>query len=593
MMIPMRITDQAIDQALTELNKTCGRVRQDYFGLLYLEQQHGVSREHAVVQVAFGGNDYGVDGFHFDRERRNFYLFQFKYSESYQQFKVSFQRLIEDGMLRLFGAEDQDSKQNQLVQQIKATLLENQAVIDRFYVHFVFLGDPAAAEQSKVLEDLRETLENKKYLIENFLGRTVTLAVEFKSARTNQIAAASHLHKTRIYPLHLSDVIMRDGPGDERMSIGFVRLLDLQSMFVDLGQRFFERNIRAALPPEGGVNRALKSTFKRIILDEKESPQAFAFNHNGVTMAVEAVVKTGSEYRITSPRLLNGAQTVTTFARFMKENEGNPRLTERREALEQLHVMCRIITGTDADFITTVTINNNRQNPVEPWNLRANDRIQLELADKLKEEVGLYYERQENAFRNLSDGEIQELDVEGSKAIGLYKLAQTFAVADGEIDKLSRMREVFENDQSYKQLFTSQRLKADARKIVLCYKTGLYAGRLVREVEATAKKKYEFVRRGRNMLWALVSQALLNDKKINERAELWGQSLKLEIDFRDWLLHLARTQCRFILSDLIEEKQYLDKVAEGKFDFLRTTAAFRKAMDIAYKKYKWTIRSLI
>jgi hypothetical protein len=69
--------------------------------------------------------------------------------------------------------------------------------------------------------------------------------------------------------------------------------------------------------------------------------------------------------------------------------------------------------------------------------------------------------------------------------------------------------------------------------------------------------------------------------------------LKLEIDFRDWLLHLARTQCRFILSDLIEEKQYLDKVAEGKFDFLRTTAAFRKAMDIAYKKYKWTIRSLI
>src|SRR5438093_991819 len=147
----MRITDQAIDQALADLKKTCGNVRQDYFGLLYLEHEHRVPREQAIAQVAFGGNDYGIDGFHFDHERRNFYLFQFKYSESYQQFKASFQRPIDDGMRRLFAAEDQDSKQNQLVQQIKATLFENQAVIDRFYVHFVFLGNPDAAEQSKVL----------------------------------------------------------------------------------------------------------------------------------------------------------------------------------------------------------------------------------------------------------------------------------------------------------------------------------------------------------------------------------------------------------------------------------------------------------
>ncbi|MGH7178015.1 MAG: AIPR family protein [Tepidisphaeraceae bacterium] len=588
----MRITDQAIDQALADLKKTCGNVRQDYFGLLYLEQEHGVPREQAVVQVAFGGNDYGVDAFHFDRERRNFYLFQFKYSESYQQFKASFQRLIDDGMRRLFGAEDQDSTQNQLVQQIKASLLENQAIIERFYVHFVFLGDPEAAEQSKVLEDLRETLENKKFLIENFLGRAVTLAVEFKSARSKRIGGASHVHKTRVYPLHLSDVITRDGPGDERMSIGFVRLVDLQAMFADMGQRFFERNIRAALPPEGAVNRALKATFKRIILDEKESPQVFAFNHNGVTLAAEAVAKADGAYRITSPRLLNGAQTVTTFARFMKENEGNPRLVERHDVVEQLHVLCRIVTGADADFITTVTINNNRQNKVEPWNLRANDRIQLELADKLKDEVGLYYERQENAFKNLSDVEIEELEVEGSKAIELYKLAQTFAVTDGEIDKLSRMVEVFENEQSYAQLFSPARLKLDSRKIVLCYKAGLYAGRLAREVEAMGQKKYEFVRRGRNMLWALIVQGMLNDKEVNNDAEEWGRSLRLEIEFRNWLLDLATTRCRFILSDLIDDKQYRDKVAEGKFDFLRNATAFKKAMDFAYKRFKWTIRGL-
>lgn len=588
----MRITEQAIDQAMSDLRKTCGGVRQDYFGLLFLEQEHRVPREQAVTQVAFGGNDYGIDGFHFDRERRNFYLFQFKYSESYQQFKGSFQRLIDDGMRRVFAAEDQDGKQNPLIQQIKSTLLENQAVIDRFYVHFVFLGDPDAAEQSKVLEDLKETLENKKFLIENMLGRQVTLAVEFKSAKSKRVGGSTHLQKTRVYPLHLGEMITRDGPGDERMHIGFVRLLDLQAIFVDMGQRFFDRNIRAALPPEGGVNRVLKGTFKRIVLDDKEAPQVFAFNHNGVTLAAEGMNKADGVYRITAPRLLNGAQTVTTFARFLKENEGNPRLVERKDIVEQVHVLCRIITGAEAEFITTVTINNNRQNPVEPWNLRANDRIQLELADKLKDEVGLYYERQENAFKNLSDEDIEDLEVEGSKAVELYKLAQTFAVVDGEIDKLSRMVEVFENDQTYSQLFSTARLKADARKIVLCYKAGLYAGRLVREVEAMGKNKYEFVKRGRNMLWALVVQGMLNERDVNDRAELWGRSLRLEIEFRNWLLEIATTRCRFILSDLVEDKLYREKAAEGKFDFLRNAAAFKKAMEFAYKRYKWSEKRL-
>lgn len=77
----MAITDRAIDQAFCDLKQTCGGVRNDYFGLLYLEQEFGLERERALSQVAFGGNDYGIDGFHFDREKRNLYLFQFKWSD--------------------------------------------------------------------------------------------------------------------------------------------------------------------------------------------------------------------------------------------------------------------------------------------------------------------------------------------------------------------------------------------------------------------------------------------------------------------------------------------------------------------------------
>ena len=91
------MNDRLIDQAYSDLRSTCGGVREDYFGLLYLEKEHKVPRERAVNQIAFGGNDYGFDGFHFDEQRRNLYLFQFKYSDSHSQFKGSLQRLIEIG----------------------------------------------------------------------------------------------------------------------------------------------------------------------------------------------------------------------------------------------------------------------------------------------------------------------------------------------------------------------------------------------------------------------------------------------------------------------------------------------------------------
>jgi hypothetical protein len=129
----MAITDRAIDQAFSDLKKTCGGVRNDYFGLLYLEQEFGVERDRAIAQVAFGGNDYGVDGFHFDGQKRNLYLFQFKWSESHAQFKQSFNRLIEAGMERIFGARNQDQQQNQLLLQLKSGIIENEAVIDRVW----------------------------------------------------------------------------------------------------------------------------------------------------------------------------------------------------------------------------------------------------------------------------------------------------------------------------------------------------------------------------------------------------------------------------------------------------------------------------
>src|SRR5262245_46625798 len=164
------ITDRLIAQAYNDLRSKCGGIKEDCFGLLYLEKEHKVPRDKALNQIAFGGNDYGIDGFHFDEQRRNLYLFQFKYSDSHSQFKGSLQRLIEDGMERIFAAPNKDQAKNQILTQLRSCLIENRSIIDQICFRFVFTGDAEEAERSTVLDKLREDLENKKFLIDQFFG---------------------------------------------------------------------------------------------------------------------------------------------------------------------------------------------------------------------------------------------------------------------------------------------------------------------------------------------------------------------------------------------------------------------------------------
>ena len=588
----MRITDQTIDQAFSDLKKSCGGVRNDYFGLLYVEQEFGLERDRAIPQVAFGGNDYGVDGFHFDEDKRNLYLFQFKYSESHAQFKGSFTRLTDDGMERIFGAQSQDPLQNQLLQQIKSCLIENESIIERICIHFVFTGDPADAERSQVLDKLREDLENKKYLVDQRFNRPITLVIEFRSARTRKVGSTTHVRKTHRYPVTIKESIQRTGPDGEHMTVGFMRLVDLHAMYREMGQRFFERNIRAALDADEAVNRSVQQSLRRIILDEKEDASVFAFNHNGVTLSAEAFERADGETRLTEPRLLNGAQTITTFDRFLKANEGNVRLKERRSDIEQLCVMSRIITAASAEFVTAVTVNNNRQNPVDPSNLHANDLIQLELQDKFRDDLGIYYERQERAFENLSDADLEQQGITEYKALELTRLARTLIVSDGELDKLTRFREVFEDDRIYNQVFSKSRLRADSRKIVLCYKVQFRLGRLVNDIVERGTNKYAYVQRARNLLWALLCQGILNDDELDEYAEEFGKGLSLEAQFTDWLSGLATNRVRLIFSQLMTDKTYSAKATEGNFSFMRTNAAYKKCMDIAYKRWRWVEKRL-
>ena len=156
---------QQLDQMYTDFSGKHGGVKEDYFPILYLVKKFKVNPEDVVNQVAFGNNDYGIDAYYVDRDGRNLYLYQFKWSEDHNLFKQSLERLAKDGMERIFGNPLQDPDQNELIRQLKSEIYEHQSIIDRVYIQFVFKGDVDAADNSAGLRDRRENLENKKWLI--------------------------------------------------------------------------------------------------------------------------------------------------------------------------------------------------------------------------------------------------------------------------------------------------------------------------------------------------------------------------------------------------------------------------------------------
>ena len=583
---------QQLDQLYSDFGSKHGGLKEDYFPFLYLTKKFHINAEDVVHQVAFGNNDYGIDSYYVDRDGRNLYLYQFKWSEDHNLFKQSLERLAKDGMERIFGDPLQDPDQNELIRQLKSELYENQALIDRVYIQFIFKGDVDAADNSAGLRDRRENLENKKWIIDKYFSpRQVNLIFGFVSDKPTPPPRPVPDSYTIAFSEKAS---VETTDGEIKLYVGFVALMDLYKMYQSLSNKFFDRNIRAGLSADNPPNRKIREALTSIVLKKEESPTTFSFNHNGVTLATEHIEFHNGQARIKVPRLLNGAQTVTSFAKFIEDNESNPAFKENKDILESIRVLAKIIEHDPySDFITNVTICNNQQNPVDPWNLRANDRIQCDLQDKFREQVGIFYSRQENAIQNISDSELQELGIGDSRDIQIKRLAQTFLGIQGEIDKMSRLPDVFETHKIYVDTFKEGYLNADARKIVLAYKTVLVLNSPMKKLDEVSPTKIAYaISRARNLVCALLIQGMLNDPKLPTLVEWYGNSLAKEADFREYLQKLANSKLLPIFKEVLADKSYVEKIEGEKYSFLRSKEIYRRCMDAAYEKYNWTKKSV-
>ena len=137
-------------------------------------------------------------------------------------------------------------------------------------------------------------------------------------------------------------------------------------------RRIFARNVRGFLGTSTPVNRQMSITLKK-------EPERFFYFNNGITFLCDRVRKTSENGRdvliVGNPQIINGQQTTRTLA-------------EHPDEAAKASVLVKVIRVTDTQghalngfdrLLTEIVAGTNRQTPIRPTDLMANDRIQIDL----------------------------------------------------------------------------------------------------------------------------------------------------------------------------------------------------------------------
>jgi hypothetical protein len=252
-----------------------------------------------------------------------------------------------------------------------------------------------------------------------------------------------------------------------RFFAGFGYLADLVGLYAQLGEALFSKNVRAFLykAQDKGPAKYMRESLRRACIPTNgkfvDSPERFAMLHNGVSIAASSAEQAESLI-LREPNIINGCQTVKNAALWVNDRQVASKIDH--EVWTQIRVPLRVLITHDGDLVRDVTVSNNRQNAIRASAFRANDRIQLELADRFRYELQIYYERQEESFKNLKRSNPRFVDEHYSqsadKPLHMEHLAVAIAVAAERpaLSVATKPSDLFE-DPLYSAIFASSKTR--------------------------------------------------------------------------------------------------------------------------------------
>ncbi|MCT7666698.1 AIPR family protein [Shinella kummerowiae] len=256
-------------------------------------------------------------------------------------------------------------------------------------------------EQPARVEKLRQNFRTQLEEMNIFEPKTIT--IEMVGARDLQQwyrAATSAIEVEIDFP---RNVVLPSNSHVEEAYIGYIdaeNLLPLYVMrdgnneIVGVNKAVFFDNIRD-YDSKSKINISIKDSVKA------GGGAEFVFRNNGITVVSKNIDRTGDRFRLEDFQIVNGCQTSNVIYDLIYGDgfiEG-----EESPLKKSIQVPFRLIGSKDDEFVSSIIVGTNRQNPVRDeqfWALRPFMKSFEEYCRNLESEEIIYFERRDNQYRN-------------------------------------------------------------------------------------------------------------------------------------------------------------------------------------------------
>lgn len=437
---------------------------------IHLMNTHGMDLNSAMDQSSRSGNDHGVDAWFYDDKVNELLIYQSKLTES------------RPGTVRGLGDLDYARQwleevlingavtsipDNHCLFNLYTTLPKKKEVIRK--ISFLLLSPFEKNE----IEDMSEYDEFTKGLITSKLNDFIRQVRSGKlGAGVEQYNLESGLpEKIKTYPITKIPSARIALRKNAYLDLAYISLYSLVELYRQRGNVLFDKNVRLSLinvkEAKDRLVHPLEETLGKITKGEL-SPNIFPFYHIGITIAASSSIDEDSNLMsLEAPSIINGCQTITIAHEFLKPLEKSKN-DEAIERFKQIKVVAKVVVGVSNEELKEITNANNRQNPIENWQLFSNEPIHIEIEQTLKD-CGIFYERQRGKFDSVmktADNAKYYPSTHGT-FIKIMDLAQVIALARNSMQMAAKPGDIFLNKQNHDQVFDAK-ISKYTRDMIFC-----------------------------------------------------------------------------------------------------------------------------
>ena len=252
------------------------------------------------------------------------------------------------------------------------------------------------------IEKLRTNFLNE--LEQKNIFDTKAISIQFIGAKQLQQAYRAATSSVEMEIEFSRNVVMPTNEHVEEAYLGFVDAKNLLKLYTThnledeslvINRTVFFDNIRD-YDANSKINRRIKD------LVRKNGGKEFVFRNNGITVVSKNIDRTGDKFRLEDYQIVNGCQTCNVIFDLVYGDE--IKATPDPALADSIQVPFRLIGSKDDDFVSSIIIGTNSQNPVREeqfWALRPFMKNLEEYCRSLEGDQKIFIERRDNQYRSL------------------------------------------------------------------------------------------------------------------------------------------------------------------------------------------------